>query len=365
MTTDRSPRSENHDQVHWEALARYVAGESSDAERAEMGRWIAADPANAELLAGVERIWSRAGRVAAAAPVDVEGALASVLARMDEPEVRELVPRGSARGRGGWWRNVLVAASLVGVAALGLLWRPVRNGTDAGPAAQQLVFTTAVGARDSVRLPDGTRVVLGPGTQLALAPEYGKSARELDLRGEALFDVTHDEARPFTVRSGGATVRDLGTRFAVHGDSVEGGGVQVVVTGGSVLLRPPRSATSSGDTGLVLTRGDRASVNADGRIAVQRDAATDDDLAWTRGRLVFRDAPLSQVRADVRRWFGVELRLADATLAERHLTSDFRSDDTPAHVVRVIELALGDVKAERSGTTNVFVLRRAPDGAAR
>ena len=363
MTTDRPLLSDDHDQIDWEALARYVAGESSESERAGIRQWIAADPANAELVAGLERMWSHAGRVAAGAPVDVEGALTSVLARIDEPEVRELVPRASVRGRGGWWRNALVAASLVGVAALGLLWRPVRSGSDVGSGAQRRVFATAVGARDSVRLPDGTRVVLGPGTQLALAPGYGESARELDLRGEALFDVTHDDARPFTVHSGGAAVRDLGTRFAVHGDSADGGGVQVVVTGGSVLLRP--SATAGGDTGLVLTRGDRASVNADGRVAVQRAAATDDDLAWTRGRLVFRDAPLSQVRADVRRWFGIDLRLADPALAERHLTSDFSADDTPAHVVRVIELALGDVKAERSGTTNVFVLRRAPDGAAR
>ena len=56
MTSDRPPLSEHHDQIDWEALARYVAGESSDAERAEIRRWIAADPANADRVAAMLRL---------------------------------------------------------------------------------------------------------------------------------------------------------------------------------------------------------------------------------------------------------------------------------------------------------------------
>jgi transmembrane sensor len=91
---------------------------------------------------------------------------------------------------------------------------------------------------------------------------------------------------------------------------------------------------------------------------VRRGAATDDDVSWLRGRLVYRDAPLAHVRADLRRWYGLELVLADSALAARHLTASF-AGEPPDEVLRVIGLALG-AAIERRGDTAVVRPRRPP-----
>lgn len=361
MTSHQQPRAGPPEPVDWEALARYVTGESTGDERADVGAWIAAEPSRAALVSALEHAFATTAFVPPA-DLDVEGRLRSVLARRDETSHVGNIPsimRARPAARAGtlsprrWRTAALLAASIVAVAALGVLWQRARElGSDAATPLAVAVFQTAIGARDSVRLPDGTRVVLGPGTRLALIPGYGESRRELELRGEAFFDVHHDDGRPFIVHAGGAAIRDLGTRFAVH-EAADG--VRVVVTGGSVLLRADRSADS-----LVLLRGDRGAVGPDGMLTAQRAAATEDDLAWTRGRLVFRDAPLAQVQDDVRRWYGIELRVADPTLAGRHITTTF-AGDPPERVVRVIALALG-ASAERSGDT---VTLRANAGGSR
>jgi transmembrane sensor len=175
----------------------------------------------------------------------------------------------------------------------------------------------------------------------------------VELRGEALFDVRHDDRRPFHVRAGSATVTDVGTTFAVRTDA--GDEVHVIVTSGVVRLR---SASAPRDQGVTLTAGDRGALGANGRVMVDRGGATDDDLAWTRGRLVFNDAPLGRVRADLRRWYGIELDITDSRVAGRHLTAAFAGE--PAQqVLDVIALALG-VTIERRGGGDTAVIHATP-----
>jgi transmembrane sensor len=227
-----------------------------------------------------------------------------------------------------------------------MLWQTTRRTeTDAdAPSAVAQMFTTAVGERDSLRLSDGTRVVLGPGSRLAVDQGYGSAHREVGLRGEAYFDVQRDGAHPFTVRAGNATVRDVGTAFTVHSDP--GDGVRVVVTSGAVVLK---AGAAPGDSGVTLRQGDRGMLEVGGRIVTERGTATADDLAWTRGQLVFRDAPLAQVRADLRRWYGIQLDVDDPSLANKHVTTTF-DGEPPSRVVEVIALILGASVQQRGDT---------------
>jgi transmembrane sensor len=333
--------------MDWEVLARFMAGESPADEADEVRAWLAEDPARHDVLRALDR---RLDLVAAPPPgLDVEAALRKVHARMDAPETPVLPFRAPVRSAPSR-RRMMPAPWLRAAAAVVLLlgawfgWQALRGGGSA-PVA----FSTGVGERDSLRLPDGTTVILGPASRLTLARGYGETAREVDLQGEALFDVAHDGARPFTVHAGAGWVRDIGTTFSVVADPAQG--VRVVVTAGAVALR---ATERSMDGELVLRQGDRGTLAA-GRMTAERAAATADDLAWTRGRLVFRDAPLERVAADLRRWYGMEIRAGDATVAGRRLTASF-DGEPPDRVLRVIGLALGADVAMRGDTA---VLRAA------
>jgi transmembrane sensor len=184
--------------------------------------------------------------------------------------------------------------------------------------------------------------MLGPGSSLILAQGYGQSERRISLQGEALFTVVHDAAKPFVVVANGVDIRDVGTAFVVHSDA---GGVRVAVTAGVVEL------TAARKTATTLNAGDAASVSPGGEVTAQRGVGAREDLAWTTGRLVFRDAPLSDVAEDLRRWYGVQLDIRDASLRRRPLTASFEGDSL-RRVLEVISTALG-ATTERRGDTVV------------
>jgi len=304
----------NRPRADWDKVARHVAGELSAAESAELRKWLDANPADARAIAALEAATKHLGP---STPVDVEAALRRVKTRL--------------RPAGPWRMYVALAAAAAVVLVVGRTWL---SRTSPDPAIAPTEYATSVGARDSVVLADGSRILLGPASRVTVRN------REVDLVGEAYFIVTHDAQRPFTVRAGGAVIRDIGTEFSVHSDRSET--VRVVVREGSVQLGHPRDS-------VVLDRGDVGTIESGGRVSVSRGAATDDDLAWTRGRLVFKDASVGELGADLRRWYGVELRVTDSTLLRRHFTGSFLNE-SPSRVVDVIALALG-ARADRRGDT--------------
>jgi transmembrane sensor len=243
------------------------------------------------------------------------------------------------------WRAaaILAAAAAVVVAARLVLQRSGEERSSLADAGTGRTFATAIGKRDSLRLPDGGRVVLGPASKLVVAAAYGRETREVELHGEAYFDVVHDTTRPFVVRAGDVSVRDVGTSFAVRADS--GRVVQVVVTSGSVMLRSAATA----DSGVLLATGDMGTVQQDGRVTSRHLVEAGQYLAWMRDSLVFRDASLAEVSDELRRWYGITLRVDDSSLAERHLTMTFAGDPLD-RVLRVIGLGLG-ADVERRGDT--------------
>jgi transmembrane sensor len=415
--TDHGMSSAATQPPDWEALARYHAGESPAAEAQAVAAWLAAHPRDAALLAALDEALEGAMAVghdaAAARIVDIEAALRAVRGRR-EPAVAAVAapvasPHATASAPAGvlpiWarltpgvvrpvpapertvvrrrrtWR---VAGGLAAVAAaIALLVARPREAVEGTAGASAVLAAgggaslvtpgrtveTAVGVRDSLRLPDGTRVVLAPGSRLTVPESFGEAAREVTLEGHAHFTATHDEVRPFTVRTATALVRDLGTVFTVHthGALVDGdaAGVVVAVTAGRVALGAGDAAGSdrdgpSRDTGVVLEAGDRGTLDARGTATAERDVVTADEVAWTtRGALVYRATPLSVVAADLRRWYGIELRVPDRALAARRLTATFAGEPVD-QVLAVIALAL-DARVERSG--HVATLR--PAGGAR
>ena len=338
------------DPADWEAIARYVAGECTPDEAAAVQRWLEAHPSEAAALSELN---AATALLASATPadLDVEAALRRVSERRDAADVipiadrraaRIMAPRVAVPARR--WQSIALPAAAAAVVLIGGgLWWHSRGTPGYTPASVAQVFATNVGQRDSVRLADGTRVLLAPESRLTVAMGYGNTMREVELTGEAYFDVRHDAGRPFVVHAGSADIRDLGTTFSVR---VAGNqGVRVAVTSGSVSLAP---ASASPNAAVVLRPGDAGTLGLDGRTLVDRGGTAEPDTAWTSGRLVFREAPVSSVRSELRRWYGIDL-VIDSAFAERHLSMTFDGESAD-RVLEVIALSLG-AEVERQGNT--------------
>jgi transmembrane sensor len=337
----------------WEALARFVAGESSRDEVAQLEARLSAQPADKTLMDSLAQVTQR---MAAGIPpdLDVEAALLRVKARRSVVDARPLKLEQSIPRPGFAWRVPLSAIAAVAVFAIGIAGflslrdRPTQQ---IAPSAARML-ATGIGVIDSLRLVDGTRVVLGPRSSITIAANYGVQRRDVEVRGDAYFDVVHDASRPFTILASGAIIEDLGTRFAVRTDAADG--VAVSVSQGSVSLQ----GVNTNGHGIVLRPGDRGSVLPNGQTVTRR--GTSEDMAWMRGRLVFREAPLTEVIASLKRWYGIELKVSDESLAGRHLTATF-SGEPPERVLEVIRLVLG-ADIERRGDT---VIVRPAKGSSR
>ena len=355
----------------YERLARYVSGEASAHERTEIERWVADVAERRSALDALQAAWTA---TAAAPEWNVERAWARVSSRLHEAPVSPQIVANvvSIASRRDWWRGtdrlMQFAAAAVLLVGGALLYPKLRGATPVGTSAgttagttpvpgTEVAITTAAGQRRMIDLPDGSRVTLGVASSLRARPGYGNGVREVELTGEAMFVVTHDESRPFRVYVGSSVVEDLGTEFAIRAYAGEPA-LRVAVAAGSVSVRRGISSASP----VRLSPRDVATVRDTGSIGVTHDVDVAKFTAFASGRLIFVDTPLSDVASDLSRWYGVEVRITDTSLLGRHLTSTFEAESLD-EVLRIIGLAL-DVKYLRNGQAVEFSGSGAMSGAA-
>lgn len=272
-------------------------------ERAAFDRWQRV-PAHAAAYAQTQRLWDEIGGLAGD----------PVLERMAADALAATVPRRHGPRPGRWRMPMGLAAAAAGAAIAIAVLLPGRE-TPPTP----IVHATDAALRKTVALADGSEVVLDVDTEIIV--RFTDGARDITLRqGQALFDVAHDADRPFRVTSGGGQVVALGTRFEVDRteDRVEvtllQGSVSVErsVTGERVRLWPNEQAAFAVDGGPIATR------------AIDPEVAS----SWTRGRLLFRGTPLSELVAEVNRYADRPLRLADPTLGTIPVSGTFPIGDS-------------------------------------
>jgi ferric-dicitrate binding protein FerR (iron transport regulator) len=330
-------------------LSRYLNGIASAHEEAQVRQWVEAAPENEEILARLRESWAIAGtpRAPGAGRYDTAAELERLLGRIRGPEREPIrfplrpaaVP---ARQRTRWYASPLlrVAALLAVVIGTAVLLSPPHDAFFAAPLRS---YATTAGERTTLRLGDGSRIVLGPASELRLPSRFAREQREVHLRGTAYFEVAPDPDRPFRVHAGGTVTRVLGTRFVVRayaGDPT----VEVGVAEGRVAVRADATPESRA---LALSGGQVGQLGPRGAARVLERPSLDPLFGWMQGRLVFRERPLGEVARELERWYGVRFRIPDSQLATRRITLSFQ--DAPLEeVLEVITASLG-AKVERSG----------------
>ncbi len=352
------------DDPRWDRLIHLVAGELTPDEAAALRRWVEADPSRRAALAQLEAIWqvtnvSDEAETDAAAgerelrriKAEAGGGEARIIARVG-PQFDRLTRRRSRVSTG-----LRVAAMLVLTAGGTALWRRYSPAPAAAPAPVAMAeYRTAPGERLSLRLPDGTRVMLAPGGVLRRPSTYGTHERSVELDGEGYFEVTHDPTRPFAVHTARAVARDLGTRFVVRAYPDEPTTDVVVASGRVAVGHAAVGGVAATSDSLVLAPRERATVTTGGQLVFARNVPLDRYLAWTEGRLVFERTPLREVVRQLERWYGVEIRVADPALGQRRLTATLQEEGA-AQAIDLVVTSLA-LSVSRSGNTYILSAAR-------
>lgn len=317
------------DEAEWRSLTRYLAGECAPDEAAELQRRIDSQPELQTALAFMRDMRAAARDAAPAWDTDAswQRLAARRVARQRRPT---LSPDIWSRSQFPVWRrrSLRVAAAFVLVTGGAAVWmftqrqRPPASGTS--EQAQVRERRTGRGERTTIRLADGSRVILAAASRLQYAEPFGQNGRrDIHLEGEALFEVEHDAQRPFLVYTSRGVTEDLGTTFSVQeypGDTA----VRVVVADGRVELRGAQPV--AGRHAAVLTAGQLASLGSGGDAVVRSGVNVARLLSWTEGRLVFEDAPVSEVLTQLSRWYDLDFVLADPAIGARTLTATFAGE---------------------------------------
>ncbi|MBL9189440.1 MAG: FecR domain-containing protein [Opitutaceae bacterium] len=331
-----SPEAECRSQAAADWLARRDRGLTA-AEQDEFLQWLAADPRHGEWLALHRRT---VGDFAALARWRPEHSA--------EPNPDLLAP---PRRRIQWLAPSLLAAAAA-LALAAVWWR-------SAPATPNPAPSAAAPELKRLILEDGSSVELNHGA--VVTTEFSATARRATLvRGEALFTVAKNPARPFIVRAGGVDVRAVGTAFSVRLDSAA---VEVLVTEGRVAVdhTVPSSRVSAPQIpAAIVDAGHRATVPLTAATPPQIVAVSPQVIAqhlnWQPTLLDFSSAPLAAAVAEFNRRNRVQFVIADAELAALPIVASIRSDNVEGFA-QFLALAPG-VEVDRRAPTEIVVRRK-------
>lgn len=200
--------------------------------------------------------------------------------------------------------------------------------------AQITSAQTQMGEQKPITLPDGSVVHLN--TDSLVTIHYSDDERRIRLdRGEAHFDVAHDESRPFIVEAGSNTVTAVGTAFNVELKDEQH--FELLVTEGKVLVKDALQQQAQAlvaeehpleGQGLLLVSGQKAIFDGKHTPAVELSLdQVQRDLAWQQGMVVFQGEPLEDALKEISRYSPVLFQIPDAKLKQKRVAGYFKAGD--------------------------------------
>lgn len=291
-----------------------------------------------------------------------------ILRRMSGVGVRRVSGDGKfgagMRRVSGFGKSRAAAAAVLAVAigVGGWFWA----GRGAGKVEKEVMplrmmtATAGYGATTKLVLSDGTKVWLNAGSKLIYPERFGLTGREVELEGEAFFDVAGNVKAPFSVHARRIRIGVLGTSFNVkaYAEDAEiettliSGKVQVTLDHDpekKILLSPHEKLTIGGDEDED-EEGERKDAGAAKRSyhalhyqvqALPKDTAIAiGETAWLKHRLVISDESFENVAHMLERKYDVEVRFEDEVLKSEHLSGVFERESI-GRVLQILQMTTG------------------------
>lgn len=295
-------------------ITDWLSGECSADEKNRLDAWIRESPENKEYFIQRREVWFSSMISEEKERFEPLRAFSKFLMK------KNVLPRRPTR-RHRWIR---IAAGFVAVAFVtGLLLSPILF-RQKSVIPDTLSFVTQRGSRTSLKLPDGTQVWLNSESELRYSTEYGKTERRVELKGEAYFNVRHDDDVPFFVSSGEITVTDLGTIFTVTNYDDEGT-LSTSLIEGSIAFQIEGDISSQ-----ELMPGHTVTYDKSKGTSKITQNTTDATGSCIRGEYVFVDEPLASITRKLERGLNVNIDIEDEDLCQLRFNGHFNDSITNA-----------------------------------
>ncbi len=297
-------------------MSGYFTGNLTDTENQELRSHLESNPTDRKIFEDYRLLWEESGQKIALKPIDVEDALSKTKLRLFFKKFNYLqfFQRAAA---------VLLLSVLFSSAYIYYYTTTDFSDRNENPVIVQEI-STIFGVRSKFRLSDGTLVNLNSGSKLIFPTEFSGKTRNVELVGEAFFDVTPNPARPFIVKTSEINVKVLGTAFdlqAYPGTNM----ISTTLVHGKVVLE--RESDGISRQLAELRPSDRAVFRTDGKVInVSVEEDLDKYIAWKDGKLVFFNDPIENVAEKLGNWYNVTVKINNNELKRYRFTATFTDE---------------------------------------
>lgn len=200
-----------------------------------------------------------------------------------------------------------IAITLLGIAFLASYL--INNGNISQVAAR--------GEKKTILLPDGSRVFLNSDSRISYSKNF-KNKRELELIGEAYFEVKSDPKKPFLVETEKIKTRVLGTSFNIM--AYRNGQTMISVNTGKVEVELKEISDK-----IILIKNQQLSlINATEHLLTEENS--EDFIAWTKNTIVLKNTPLGDAAKILENWYDIEINFTDNELQELKISGKFKNE---------------------------------------
>ncbi|HEX6426972.1 MAG TPA: FecR domain-containing protein [Niastella sp.] len=342
----------------WFLVGKKLAGEASAEELNELEGLLRSDPDMHYALQNITDLWN----LQAPATNEVEDVFNRHINRLKEagvdwdqsadPEHQPDLPRTQRRSR----KTLLfisMAAAVLMIASIFWYTSVTKRTTAsrpfvAGHTGEKNEVSTRNGSKSKITLPDGSKVWLNAGSVLTYNKDFGGDIREVDLSGEAFFEVATvispktDQRIPFIIHTQHLDVRVLGTAFNVKsypGDkqtetSLVHGKVEVLIHNRpdeKITLHPNEKLVVINEEGSQSVNAKPGASNKEPFVSLSKlTYATADSLlvetAWVQNKLVFDNESFLEVAEKMERWYNVKIQFRDSKKQALRFTGVFENE---------------------------------------
>jgi transmembrane sensor len=315
--------------AHSNAIAKYIAGEMNSSEIDEFEKVASSNTDNLLLINEMKNDWKLIGKKEMNRP-NVDRAWSSIISKLESDSLIENPTSISMGSKNQWFKW---AAAIVIILVTSTLFLTTYT-------SNVILESTAEGNTLVHTLNDGSTVYLASNTTLKYNKRYGRSNREISLKGEAFFDVSSNPNLPFIVETEDASIQVLGTSFNVKSSSQSN--FELVVQTGKVNVTSKLKKTAA----IMAEAGDRVTlVNNQLTISPQSDAQP---FNMMEQKFQFKDEELSNLLLVLNKTYGANILLDSPVIGDRRITVTFINNSIPS-MVEVISATLGlEVKYENN-----------------
>ena len=331
-------------------------GEPSAKDLQNFRAWMAQSPAHKTEVRQLAKLWGELDVLTELAVVQEPLSTQSTSARLFD-KVAALIKFSN------WNRplTAMVTATLVAVLALPIIID-----------INKTTYSTDIGEQELITLRDGSTVLLN--TNSSIRVDYSLETRNISLlSGQAHFEVTKDNSRPFNVYAGTGLVRAVGTAFSVY---LQPDIIEVTVTEGTIELSavaPAPAPTNQPETEptapsktitklSLVTAGQNATMDQDtssiDSIEVIDAPEIVQKLAWHQGLLRFSGDPLEDVVAEISRYTDLSIVILDPEIRDLRIGGFFKVGETEK-MFQALETSFG-INVKRQGNHSVHLTAASP-----